>query len=181
MLRASPPNRTLRPTVLVHEVYLRLWQTYRQDGLNRHHFFGAVAEAMRRILVEDARRRMTLRRGGNWARVPLDQTQVAADANPELLVGIDEALDRLAAACPLEAQVVRLMFFGGLTAAEAGEALNLCDRTIKRHWAFARAWLYRELSEAPATELASRARYPFKPATDGQKRKSMCRKKVLTE
>ncbi len=90
MLRTAPPNRTLQPTVLVHEAYLRLCQTYRSEGVNRHHFFGAAAEAMRRILVEDARRRLTLRRGGRWARIPLDQLQVATDAHPELLLDIDE-------------------------------------------------------------------------------------------
>jgi len=148
MLRTAPPNRTLQPTVLVHEAYLRLCHTYCAHGVNRQHFFGAASEAMRRILVEDARRRMTLRRGGKWARIPLDQLQVASDANPETLVGIDDALEKFSAQYPLKAQVVKLIFFGGLTAAEAGEALSLCDRTIKRHWAFARAWLYRELDES---------------------------------
>ena len=148
LLRAYPPNRTLQPTVLVHEAYLRLSQSYQGDGLHRGHFFAAAAEAMRRVLIEDARRKLRLRRGGHWARVPLDKVQVAADANPELLLEIVEALDRLAAQHPQRAQVVKLIFFGGLTAAEAGEALNLCDRTIKRHWAFARAWLYKELSES---------------------------------
>ncbi len=148
MLRTGPLDRTLRPTVLVHEAYLRLRHTYCSDGVNRSHFFGAAAEAMRRILVEDARRRTTLRRGGHWERIPLDQIQVATDAHPEMLLDIDEALDRLAVEYPLEARLVRLMFFGGLTVAETGQALELCDRTVKRHWAFARAWLYHELGEA---------------------------------
>lgn len=147
MLRNAPPNRTLQPTVLVHEAYLRLCSTFPKVCANRGHFFAAAAEAMRRILIEDARRRLTLRRGGNWARVPLDQIQVASDANPEMLLGIDEALDRLALEFPVHAQVVKLMFFGGLTAAETGVALNICDRTVKRHWAFSRAWLYSELNE----------------------------------
>jgi RNA polymerase sigma factor (TIGR02999 family) len=147
MLRSSPPGRTLQPTVLVHEAYLRLCHTYKSKGVNRGHFFGAAAEAMRRILIEDARRKMTLRRGGNWARVPLEQIQVAADADPKLLLGIDEALEKLSTLHPQRAQVVKLMFFGGLTAMEAGEALNVCDRTVKRHWAFARAWLYNELQQ----------------------------------
>jgi RNA polymerase sigma factor (TIGR02999 family) len=147
MLKTSPPSRTIQPTVLVHEAYLRLSHTYHEKGVDRRYFFGAAAEAMRRILVEDARRRMTLRRGGHWARIPLDQLQVASDAAPETLVCIDEALEKLAIQYPLEAQVVKLIFFGGLTAVEAGEALNVCDRTIKRHWSFARAWLFNELSE----------------------------------
>lgn len=147
MVKTAPPNRTLQPTVLVHEAYLRLCHTYRFEGVNRRHFFGAAAEAMRRILIEDARHRMTLRRGGGWDRIPLDQLQLASDAHPEMLVDIDNAVHRLSVQYPLEAQVVEMMFFGGLTAAEAGEALGLCERTVKRHWAFARAWLYHELTE----------------------------------
>jgi RNA polymerase sigma factor (TIGR02999 family) len=148
MLRSSPPNRTLQPTVLVHEAYLRLCRTFPNECANRGHFFAAAAEAMRRILIEDARRRLTLRRGGKWARIPLDKIQVATDAHPEILLGIDEALEKLSADHPLRAQVVKLMFFGGLTAVETGEALNICDRTVKRHWAFSRAWLFSELKEA---------------------------------
>jgi RNA polymerase sigma factor (TIGR02999 family) len=147
LLRAYPPNRTLQPTVLVHEAYLRLTRSYRGEGVPRGYFFAAAAESMRRILVEDARRKVSLRRGGNWTRVALDQVQVATDAHPELLLGIDEALEKLAAQHPARAQVVKMMFFGGLTAVETGEALNLCDRTVKRHWAFARAWLFNELKE----------------------------------
>jgi len=105
-----------------------------------------VAESMRRILVEDARRRMTLRRGCDWARIPLDELHVASDATPETLISLHEALNELSTLHPIESQVVQLLFFGGLTAAEAGETLHLCDRTIKRHWAFARAWLYKELA-----------------------------------
>lgn len=149
MLRSDSPNPTLQPTVLVHEAYLRLCHTFPNECANRGHFFGAAAEAMRRILIEDARKRMTLRRGGKWSRIPLDQIQVATDAHPELLLGVDEALEKLSAEHPLRAQVVKLMFFGGLTAAETGAAMNICDRTVKRHWAFARAWLYNELKEAP--------------------------------
>ncbi len=148
MLVSSPPNRTLQPTVLVHEAYLRLNRTYRKDPLNRGHFFGAAALAMRRILIEDARRKWRVKRGGNWNRVPLEEVQVATDAHPELLLAINEALERLAVQHPLRAQVVQLMFFGGLTETEAGESLNLCERTVKRHWAFARAWLYAELTGA---------------------------------
>jgi len=149
MLRSAPPNRTLQPTVLVHEAYLRLSHTFPKECANRAHFFGAAAEAMRRILIEDARRRMTLRRGANWARVPLESVQVGTDANPELLLAIEEALSRLAGDYPLQAQVVKLMFFGGLTAAEAASTLNICERTVKRHWAFSRAWLYNELKDSP--------------------------------
>jgi len=147
LLRAYPPNRTLQPTVLVHEAYLRLSQSYRGDGIHRGHFFAAAAESMRRILIEDARRKLSLRRGGHWTRIPLEQVQVATDAHPELLLEIDDALQRLTAQHPARAQVVKLMFFGGLTAVEAAEALSLSDRTVKRHWAFARAWLFKEMKD----------------------------------
>jgi len=147
LLWNTPPNRTLQATVLVHEAYLRLSYTYRKDNVNRRHFFGAAAEAMRRILIEDARRKLRLKRGGKWTRVPLEEVQVATDANPELLLSIDEALTRLTSLHPLRAEVVWLMFFAGLTQAEAGECLDISERTVKRHWAFARSWLYSELSQ----------------------------------
>ena len=149
MLKHSPPNRTLQPTVLVHEAYLRLCRTFPKECANRGHFFGAAAEAMRRILIEDARRRLTLRRGGKMARVPLEEVQVATDANPQQLLDIEEALVKFTSEHPLQAQVVTLLFFGGLTGAETGAVLNICERTVKRHWAFARAWLFNELKEGP--------------------------------
>jgi RNA polymerase sigma factor (TIGR02999 family) len=145
LLGASPPNRTLQATVLVHEAYLRLSHTYRKDSVSRGYFFGAAAKAMRRILIEDARRKLSLKRGGNWSRIPLWEVQVATDADPELLLGIDEALERFAVDHPAQAEVVRLMFFAGLTQAEAAECLEISERTVKRYWAFARSWLYAEL------------------------------------
>jgi RNA polymerase sigma factor (TIGR02999 family) len=146
LLCSSPPNRTIQATVLVHEAYLRLSNTYRKDFVSRRHFFGAAAKAMRRILIEDARRKLRLKRGGDWKRIPLYEVQVATDADPELLLSIDEALDRLAEQHPLRAEVVWLMFFAGLTQMEAGECLEISERTVKRHWAFARSWLYAELN-----------------------------------
>lgn len=142
IMRSNPPARTLQPTVLVHEAYLRLMQDKKQQWVNRAHFFGAAAEAMRRILIEDARRKKTLRRGGNCVQVPLENVQVATDASPELLLMLDGCLDRLAAEHPLRVEVVKLMFYAGLTVKEAAQTLGLSERTIKRHWAFARAWLY---------------------------------------
>lgn len=141
--------RTLRPTALVHEAYLRLSHTYRAESLNRRHFFGAAAEAMRRILVEDSRRRLRVKRGGRLTRVPLEEVKVATDASPELLLSIDEALERFSSEFPTQAEVVRLVFFAGLTQTEVGECLEICDRTVKRHWAFARSWLYAELRREP--------------------------------
>ena len=147
LLQSSPPNRTLQATVLVHEAYLRLRHTYSKDSVNRRYFFGAAAKAMRRILIEDARRKLSLKRGGRWTRVPLQEVQVATDADPELLLNIDEALKRLAEEHPLRAEVVWLMFFAGLTQSETGECLDISERTVKRHWAFARSWLYSELNQ----------------------------------
>ena len=146
LLHNRPPNRTIQATVLVHEAYIRLSHTYNKDQVNRRHFFGAAAKAMRRILIEDARRKLRLKRGGNWTRVPLQEVRVATDADPELLLNIDEALNRLAEKHPVQAEVVWLMFFAGLTQSEAGDCLDICERTVKRHWAFARSWLFNELS-----------------------------------
>lgn len=149
LLYPHSQSRTLRPTVLVHEAYLRLSHTYRQETVNRAYFFGAAAEAMRRILIEDSRRKLRLKRGGNLTRVPLEDVQVATDASPDLLLQIDEALQRFAGVHSAAAEVVRLMFFAGLTQTEAAECLNISERTVKRHWAFARAWLFAELSRGP--------------------------------
>ena len=103
---------------------------------------------MRRILIEDARRKLRQKRGGDWSRVPMTNVQVATDADPELLLNIDKALNRLAIAQPLKADVVKLMFFAGLTQAETGECLNISERTVKRYWAYARSWLYTELNSS---------------------------------
>jgi len=149
MLRGKPTGQTIQPTVLVHEAFLRLKLSDRHQWVSRAYFFGAAAEAMRRILVENARRKGTLRRGGKWVRVSLETVQLATDASSDLLLLIDEAISKLAVDYPKQADVVKLMFFAGLTAKEAAEALGVTDRTVKRHWAFARAWLYEELSEAP--------------------------------
>ena len=148
LLVNRPPNRTIQATVLVHEAYLRLSGSYKNDTVNRSHFFGAAAKAMRRILIEDARRKLRQKRGGNWSRVPMNTVQVATDADPELLLSIDEALNKLARTQPLKAEIVKLMFFAGLTQAETGECLNISERTVKRHWAYARSWLYAELNSS---------------------------------
>lgn len=148
IMLSRPPGQTLQPTALVHEAYVRLVhnaETVPQAWVNRAHFMGAAAEAMRRIIIEDARRKKTLRRGGDYVRVDLETVRVASDADPELVLTMEEAINRLATEHPVKAQVVRLLFFGGLTAIEAGEVLGMTDRTVKRHWAFARAWLYEDL------------------------------------
>lgn len=155
IMLAKPPGQTLQPTALVHEAYVRLLHNM-EDGqrewVNRAHFMGAAAKAMRRIIIEDARRKQSLRRGGNYVRVRLESVRLPSDADPDLLLTLDEALERLAKDHPGQAEVVRLLYFGGLTAEEAGEVLGITDRTVKRHWAFARAWLYNELKDDPGTD-----------------------------
>jgi RNA polymerase sigma factor (TIGR02999 family) len=146
-MSTSCHHETLQPTALVHEAFLRLHRGKPQDWVNRKYFFGAVAEAMRRILIEDARRKSRQRHGGEWKRVPLESLALASEANPDLLLTIDEALERMREDYPIDAEVVKLLFFAGLTIKEASEALELSESTVKRHWAFARAWLYREISE----------------------------------
>ena len=138
-MAAEAPGHSLDPTALVHEAYLRLIGDQQFDG--RGHFFAAAAEAMRRILVNHARDRHRLKRGGRRSRIDLDQLTGLADASDDDLIGLDEALDRLAKDYPAAAELVKLRFFAGMTLGEAAEALGVPRRTADRHWAFARAWL----------------------------------------
>jgi RNA polymerase sigma factor (TIGR02999 family) len=140
------PGHTLQPTALVHEAWVRLSGRSQQTWQNRAHFFAAAAEAMRRILVESARRRSRLKRGGALERVNLEEVQLAVDSDPATLLTINEALDRLASEHREKAELVKLRFFTGMSLSEAGRALGLSETTAKRHWAFARAWLYQELA-----------------------------------
>jgi RNA polymerase sigma factor (TIGR02999 family) len=142
-------GHTLQPTALVHEAWLRL--TGDEPNLyfaNRAHFFAAAAEAMRRILVDRARRKSADKRGGGWERINLDSVDLAADANDDTLLLINESLDKLAQEEPQAAEIVKLRFFAGLTLEEAGQLLGFTERTAKRHWAFARAWLYEAMKTA---------------------------------
>ena len=141
------PGHTLQPTELVHEAWLRLAGHQQQSWQNRAHFFGAAAEAMRRILVDRARRRQRLKRGGEWVRVEADEMDIAAPTRDEELLAVDEALDRLAAFDSRAAEVVKLCFFVGLTQEQAAKELGLSLSTIERTWTFARSWLYREIHE----------------------------------
>jgi RNA polymerase sigma factor (TIGR02999 family) len=147
-LAQERPGQTLQATALVHEAYLRLVDP---DGAarwnSRGHFFAAAAEAMRRILVENARRKRRLKRGGDRRRIDLDQLRPVADSAPDDLLALDEALTRLAARDPRRAELVALRFFAGLTMPEAARALGLSLATAERHWTFARTWLYAELSD----------------------------------
>lgn len=136
-------GHTLQPTALVHEAWLRLTQDDAEAPFaNRAHFFAAAAEAMRRILVDRARRKSYRKRGGGWKRVNLDTIEVAADADDEILLLVNESLNGLAQEQPKAAEIVKLRFFAGLTLEQAGQLLGFTERTAKRHWAFARAWLY---------------------------------------
>jgi RNA polymerase sigma factor (TIGR02999 family) len=148
-MRSERPDQTLQATALVHEAYLRLVDrdaVQRWDS--RWHFYAAAAEAMRRILVERARRRGRLKRGGTMKRVELDPAELTVDEPPEELLALDEALDRLAERHPEKAQLVKLRYFAGLTIEEAAASLGVGTSTADRHWAFARAWLYRRMAEA---------------------------------
>jgi RNA polymerase sigma factor (TIGR02999 family) len=139
-LAEEKPGQTLQPTALVHEAYLRLVGDQHFDG--RGHFFAAAAEAMRRILVEAARRKSRLRHGGGWKRVKLEDECSPAEPPADCdLLALDDALGRLEAGQPEVAAVVKLRYFAGLTAEESAAALGISLRTVNRHWAFARAWL----------------------------------------
>jgi RNA polymerase sigma factor (TIGR02999 family) len=145
-LDEEKPGQTLQPTALVHEAYVRLvGGAQPQDWNGRGHFFAAAAEAMRRILVESARRKGRARHGGGRARLDPDAVEPAADEADGRLLAIDEALTLLAAEDPAAAEVVKLRFFAGLTAQQAADALGISLRTANSHWAFARAWLFRRL------------------------------------
>jgi len=141
----QPPGQTLQATALVHEAYLRLTGGVRDQWQDRAHFFRAAAEAMRCILIENARKKSRWKRGGRLERVELEGLELAADTPPDTLLVVHEALDRLAAVDPEKAELVKLRFFIGLTHAEAAKALGLSEATVKRAWDFSRAWLLREI------------------------------------
>ncbi|PYJ97662.1 MAG: RNA polymerase subunit sigma-24 [Verrucomicrobia bacterium] len=135
-------NQTLQPTALVHEAWLRLTTDEEMGWQNRGHFFGAAAEAMRRILIERARRRSRLKHGGGQVRIDIQELELADTTPDEKVLLINEALERLQAEDPEKARVVVMKFFGGLTNRELAESLNVTERTVERHWAYAKAWLF---------------------------------------
>jgi RNA polymerase sigma factor (TIGR02999 family) len=142
------PGQTLQPTALVHEAWLRLVESQQQPVWNsRGHFFAAAAESMRRILVDRARRQSAEKHGGGLRRVDLDQLDIAEEANSDLLIVLDEALTSLAGRDPIAAQLIKLRFFVGLPNDQAAELLGVPERTAKRAWAYARAWLYQEIKK----------------------------------
>jgi RNA polymerase sigma factor (TIGR02999 family) len=142
------PGQTLQATALVHDAYLRLVdQKIPQTWENRRHFFAAAAEAMRRILVENARRKGSLKRGGDKQRQPLEDVAASSDDGAADLLALDEALGRLAQADPQAAELVKLRYFAGLTMDEAAHSLNISPRTAYYAWDYARSWLRQEMRE----------------------------------
>lgn len=143
-------GQTLQPTALVHEAWLRLvgpGDPQEQPGWSgRAHFFGAAAEAMRRILVERARRKSRVRHGGNQERVDLEEVTLAADDPDETVLALNDALERLALESPQKAEIVKLRYFAGMEHAEIARVLGVSEATIRRHWTYARAWLHADLS-----------------------------------
>jgi RNA polymerase sigma factor (TIGR02999 family) len=145
-LTQEAPGQTLQATALVHEAYLRLVDVDKVPHWDsRGHFFAAAAEAMRRILIDSARRKQAERHGGGWHRHELLEAELAIDSTSDELFAVDEAIAKLAAEEPEIARLVELRFFAGLTLAEAARCLGTSVRTAHRHWAYARAWLRREL------------------------------------
>jgi RNA polymerase sigma factor (TIGR02999 family) len=147
-LAREPAGQTLQATALVHEAYLRVAGSVDPQWDGRGHFFAAAAEAMRRILVEQARRKGRARHGGERRRIDLDERNLAAESLADDLLAIDEALTRLAELDPRRAELVKLRFFAGLTMPEAAVALGISLATAERYWSFARTWLYAELSDS---------------------------------
>ncbi len=153
-LALETPGQTLQPTALVHEAYLRLVAEERgQHWDSRGHFFAAAAEAMRRILVENARRKQAVKHGGGRRRVPLAEFHRVTES-PQDLLDLDDALTRLAAREPAKAQLVQLRFFAGLSTPEAAAALGVSVATAERWWAYARTWLFSEMSGGEETTSA---------------------------
>ena len=146
-LAHEAPGQTLQPTALVHEAWLKLGGSD-HDWNGRGHFFAAAAEAMRRILIDRARKRHRQRHGGGMQRVNLDSVDLAATTDDDTLLQLDEALAKFAAEDPEKAELVKLRYFSGLTIPDAALALGISEATAKRHWAYARAWLYCELTQA---------------------------------
>jgi RNA polymerase sigma factor (TIGR02999 family) len=148
------PGHTLDPTALVHEAYLRLVDAAEQPRWeNRRHFFAAAAEAMRRILIDNARRKRSGKHGGGLVRQDLDEATAAVEGPDDDVLALDEALRKLAAQDPVKAELVNLRYFGGLTSDEAARALGISSTTAERYWTYARAWLHRQIqSDHPAAD-----------------------------
>jgi len=146
-LANEAPGQTLQTTALVHEAWLSLAGKADSQWKNRAHFLAAAADAMRHILIDNARRKQRVRHGGGLQRVNLDQLEIAVTTDEQTLLRVDEALTKFAAEEPIKAELVKLRYFAGLSIPEAAEALGMSESTAKRAWAYARAWLYQERRE----------------------------------
>src|SRR4051812_44797871 len=156
-LAQEKPGQTLQPTALVHEAYLRLVGREDPGWNSRGHFFAAAAEAMRRILVENARRKQRLKRAGRRAKIDVENLEIAAPQEPEELLALDEALTRLAFADPQAAELVKLRYFAALSLKQAAEALGVAPRTADFLWAYAKAYLLKEMrGEGPPSSREDR-------------------------
>jgi len=144
-LARERPGHTLQATALVHEAYLRLVGSDKQGFASRTYFFGAAAEAMRRILIENARRKQNLRNGGNHQRVDLTDAGLAIEAPSDNLIALDEALTELGQTDPNKAEIVKLRYFAGLTLEQTAQVLGISTATTERHWVYAKAWLFRRI------------------------------------
>jgi RNA polymerase sigma factor (TIGR02999 family) len=146
-MASEAEGQTLQPTALVHDAWLRIFGNGDRRWQNRGHFFGEAAEAMRRILIERARRKSRLKRGYGWVRLNLDDVPLAGATPDDKVLLINEALEHLEAEDPQRAKVVVMKFFGGLTNQEVASILGVAERTVERHWAYAKAWLFQKIRE----------------------------------
>ena len=142
----EPPGQTLQATALVHEAYIRLVGSEAQDWSGRTHFFAAAAEAMRRILIDNARRKQRLKRGGKQQKIDLDKAEIAIEGPSTDLIALDEALVKLAEEDRIVADLVKMRYFAGLSLGQAAAILGVSRRTADRYWFYARAWLYQEIT-----------------------------------
>ncbi len=141
------PGQTLQATALVHEAYIRLVGAKAQNWKGRTHFFTAAAEAMRRILIENARRKQRLKRGGNQKKIDIEDAEPAVAEPPEYIIALNEALEKLALEDPRKADLVKLRYFAGLTVKQAAEILDISQATAERYWSYARVWLFYEIKK----------------------------------
>jgi RNA polymerase sigma-70 factor, ECF subfamily len=148
-MRNERPGHTLQATALVNEAYLKLIDNREANWQNRAHFLAIASQAMRRVLIDHARSKRRVKRGGLQQKVALEDVQIAAEEQTYDLIDLDEALDRLAKVDARQSRIVELRFFGGLSVEQTAEVLSISPKTVKRDWAVARAWLHRELRNAP--------------------------------
>ena len=146
-MNGQPAGQTLQATALVHEAWLKLSRDPDRKWRDSKHYFATAAEAMRQILIDRARKRQAQRHGGGLERVEADAVPIAAPARDETMLAVSEALDELASVSPERAEIVKLRFFVGMTAKEAAEILGVTERTVERHWAYAKAWLFERIEK----------------------------------